>query len=196
MKHRVFTILSALSLVACVASGAMWVRSNHHGDSVALLMPYHEATIFSASGGVYFEWLLLTFQQQEWRIRYGLGTAAPQSGLRVRTDLNRVIYDETDPERDWGKTKLMGFWWREHDSAWNSESPPMLSGWQVGVPYWAIILLTLIAPVRSGIYWHRNRRHNLEGLCPTCGYDLRASLDRCPECGTPILAAVARRPVA
>ena len=59
------------------------------------------------------------------------------------------------------------------------------------VPYWALFLLTAALPALYLVLWRRGRRRSRTGLCPTCGYDLRATPERCPECGTevPITAA-------
>jgi hypothetical protein len=51
------------------------------------------------------------------------------------------------------------------------------------VPYWCLCLLASIPMIppttRYVIHLHRKR----QGLCVSCGFNLRATPDRCPECG-------------
>jgi hypothetical protein len=53
-------------------------------------------------------------------------------------------------------------------------------------PYWFIMLLTAILPGARLAGWRRRARRlrMRPGLCQHCGYDCRATPDRCPECGT------------
>ena len=52
------------------------------------------------------------------------------------------------------------------------------------IPYWLIALVFGIAPAIS--YYSRlvlPARRRTYGLCATCGYNLKGTLTRCPECG-------------
>lgn len=51
------------------------------------------------------------------------------------------------------------------------------------VDYWGLIGSTAVLPAIFLIWRVRNRRRLRPGCCWHCGYDLRASAKRCPECG-------------
>jgi hypothetical protein len=58
--------------------------------------------------------------------------------------------------------------------------------WTISAPAWALALL----PLALALLLHRRHRARLRreeaNLCRVCGYDLRATPDRCPECGTTV----------
>lgn len=58
--------------------------------------------------------------------------------------------------------------------------PQGLKTWAITIPYWFLILVFGAISVRQ------LRARVLAGTCPTCGYDLRATPERCPECGTAV----------
>ncbi len=82
--------------------------------------------------------------------------------------------------------------WRRWDTRW---LPSRRVRWLRGrcvdryIPFW--IPTAFFALTTSSVYllpFHRDRRRRRKrrmlGLCLECGYDLRGSKDRCPECGT------------
>ncbi|MDQ3623823.1 MAG: hypothetical protein M3463_15255 [Verrucomicrobiota bacterium] len=68
---------------------------------------------------------------------------------------------------------------------------PYVQTWVI-VPFWALPLATAVLPALWLKRRWRQHRRAKGGMCLACGYDLRHTPDRCPECGaTPAAAAIA-----
>ena len=86
-----------------------------------------------------------------------------------------------------GRTSFSEIKWEKMDYTFYLGTLPIpFSAVMVALAYlparWTILGLVRLHANRS-----RNRLANA-GLCPVCGYDLRATPDRCPECGSPVPA--------
>ena len=64
-----------------------------------------------------------------------------------------------------------------------------VADWSDRAPHWALMLITGVPPLLYLPILSRGirRRRRRGGLCGNCGYDLRATKERCPECGEPVL---------
>ena len=77
---------------------------------------------------------------------------------------------------------LLGF--RRFRTHWRIYLFERLDGWGVFIPLWMPSGLFVVFLAMRFVPFARWRRRRKLGLCLKCGYDLRASEVRCPECGT------------
>lgn len=180
MRRRQLNLLTVLSLLLFVATAALWVRS---------LWVYDTAQWFVGQDGSVVT--LAAFEAHDGAV--GLWatsiTLPPGATVTENHGLGELFVPgwraENLPDAlpaQW-KENLLPEWTHQAGTLGGHGAIPV-EAWGLLVPYWLPALISLLLPAFSLAAAVRRRRRRRRGCCARCGYDLRGSPDRCPECGT------------
>jgi hypothetical protein len=188
VRRRLFTIAAAVSALICATTLMLWVHSYWREDGVGW-HSYHfandrarmrSAFAHSASGRLWIE----AARQDVTTVpgTYAGPTSGSQSGFSWHSGRTRPPRFLQDFFYDRSGFAFEGYWNRQNTG---SNFTDIESGFTLVLPHWFVAVLSVILP---DLWWRgkkrRLRQHRLaHKLCVTCGYDLRATPDRCPECG-------------
>ena len=102
--------------------------------------------------------------------------------FRDRPDPVRLgLLGGEEPQFDVGGLTLRTYDWTMEPPAHRRDAVLIVPLYLIAVVTFAGAMPALVAMRR----WRRDRRLRAVGRCRYCGYDLRASPERCPECGRP-----------
>jgi hypothetical protein len=176
---RIALNLTAIAFAALAAvSAALWVRSFSRYDSIFTDSGAHGYFLSSARGYVCAIRQPTSFPDRS--VHLGSYPIDAYAGSRMRMAMADLNTRSLGPIRFGAHT-----------------TPPAVSnlfrGYIVApqdIPqHWLIVhdAVFVVAfasvPLARLLWLRRRRRRAVAGVCRVCGYDLRASPDRCPECG-------------
>ena len=176
MRRRLFTFFCALSLLLCLTVCALWVRSYKRYDQVTHYYEYrnsilHEWYVRSVLGELQFNrnssgpWDPRDIELEK-RWLYATNDTHPTQTLFA-------LHVQPDPNKS--SFLVLGFGYFRAES----RGGELL----IAVPHWSLALLFAVLPALYLGMMLRSRSRHRAGLCQHCGYDLRTTPDRCPECG-------------
>lgn len=171
IRRPILSTVIALSLLLWVATVAMWVRSEYvltdykvFNENVGWLCNVavvHGGVQVCRLRGISHDWSGFDYIPHGWTL------------IPLRRSKDSPI------GRDWQIGKGMNTVRYEFTGLRWLSGPRM---WSVRIPIWGFMFVFSVAPVIKAYQVIQQRQLNT-GLCPHCGYDLRATPDRCPECG-------------
>jgi hypothetical protein len=177
LRRRLLNLLTALSLLLCVAAVALWVRSYIRHDVMRYYTAGGNRCGFIASRGT------LVFDHQSNVIYYGGKVPSKwEVNSRPTDDLRTMAW-----RSPWTERRLFGYGVVINrgvvGQGQQSARPGEWRSFVLILPYWLILVAFGVLPTVFVIRRARSTRRRKNGLCPRCGYDLRATPGRCPECG-------------
>jgi hypothetical protein len=217
MRRRVLAVLTAVSLALCLAFMGLRVRSADTTDVVMLATPGGHCLLLTSHEGKWLQVTGLSQwpdsglahwsasrsaaflrRSQSWR-EAGPFLFWQRHSSSVSAGVWYVHGTVAVPADDGGKLPAYGDGYVRADVAngWAGVAPGdprwlFLNGQEVRFPHTYVIGATSLLPLVVIPVWMtrqvRRLRRPKKGLCAGCGYDLRASTDRCPECGRPVAA--------
>jgi hypothetical protein len=198
-------LLTALSLMALPASLTFWARGHWTQDMLArisvtddghtlretLLLAHNFRDILYLARGTETYQLFSGPATEMFRKRrttdagwrYGKGEHSWPPPRQPESSIGHFFYDPGSP--------LIGPAHSSPDPTSDPEPRSIRTDTQrLALPWWFLTLCSAILPALALRRRLRVRRRP-PGTCPGCGYDLRASPVRCPECGRPTADAPA-----
>ena len=180
MFRAIGGFLGLLSALLCIGVIVLGVRSRHHADVMVLQTPgSHAAGAAGDHGG-----LLLVMSDMPYTGYMSVdGTLRWVSFMSPTPDEFKPLHDTLfDPMTT--KFSFLGFKTAAGQVTMTSQLTPHFSA--ILLPCWFLAIILALLPMRVfRTAWTRHRRKR-KGLCLACGYDLRFSEGRCPECGKDI----------
>ena len=176
MRRRLLNLLTAVSLLVCVAACVLWGSSYRYIDEVHFGRVPFSISVFSQQG----------LCRADWTARWpghSYGLAGRHKALRPK-DLDRgsgyFLRECGTRAGPFGAGE-----WVVPCGNTTPGGPDIPTPYAVVVaPHWALALVAAVLPASRFLHRRHNQRRARAGLCRSCGYDMRATPGRCPECGT------------
>jgi hypothetical protein len=186
-RYCCFALSISLLTIGLFACSSTWTQ-----PFVRIKENEREVKLFMSHRGQ-VRWFQFRIMGGSWHIN-GASTRGESLSIFVY-EQTRIGTSSSDNTSTWTTVSSDGVYnlhlMNSHLPQWAFDSSNSVQTKELQIPYWVPLTLALLFSAISGRLVFsdlRGRRRLRRGLCPRCGYDLRATPDCCPECGLIVAA--------